>query len=348
MVLPVLRRHWALHARRCPGAAPEKRNALERTYDAFAETAATQWAKLQDAPRHSPKDYARRTIQTLLDASRDPDEQFLVELGGGPTRRASRLGFPRRLDERLVRRRLAKLAAAREERAFVAEPGLAGHGARARAARRHADNQMADRLRVLALAGERPRAARRRVPRDRGRDLRRGSLARFAPERAARRAVGRARRRGRWRRRRAQTEMVKTQRDGRPRAACGTTTTSPTRRMTTPAARCFDVRITVTPKVADARPPPRRNRRPAPSAGSSRAATRPALPLHRRRRRLPATSRSSSRSREYLNLVVQRVDPERRRRGRHRVEHGTRTFPLLRVDRREKSRMALSPSFWGK
>ena len=56
VVLPVLRRHWALHARRCPGAAPEKRNALERTYDAFAETAAKQWAKLQDAPRHSPKD----------------------------------------------------------------------------------------------------------------------------------------------------------------------------------------------------------------------------------------------------------------------------------------------------
>ena len=83
VVLPVLRRHWALHAKRCPGAAPEKRNALERTYDAFVETAATQWAKLQDAPRHSPKGLARRTIQTILDASRDPDEQFLVELGGG-------------------------------------------------------------------------------------------------------------------------------------------------------------------------------------------------------------------------------------------------------------------------
>ena len=40
VVLPVLRRHWALHAKRCPGAAPEKRNALERTYDSFVETAA--------------------------------------------------------------------------------------------------------------------------------------------------------------------------------------------------------------------------------------------------------------------------------------------------------------------
>ena len=114
VVLPVLRRHWALHAKRCPGAAPEKRNALERTYDAFAETAAKQWAKLQDAPRHSPKDYARRTIQTILDASRDPDEQFLVELGGGPHPARIEVRFPTALDERLVRRRLAKLAAARK------------------------------------------------------------------------------------------------------------------------------------------------------------------------------------------------------------------------------------------
>ena len=114
VVLPVLRRHWALHARRCPGAAPEKRNALERTYDAFVETAAKQWARLQDAPRHSPKDYARRTIQTILDASRDPDEQFLVELGGGHADARIEVRFPTALDERLVRRRLAKLAAARK------------------------------------------------------------------------------------------------------------------------------------------------------------------------------------------------------------------------------------------
>ena len=101
VVLPVLRRHWALHAKRCPGAAPEKRNALERTYDSFVETAAKQWAKLQDAPRHSPKDYARRTIQTILDASRDPDEQFLVELGGGGHPARIEVRFPARLDERL-------------------------------------------------------------------------------------------------------------------------------------------------------------------------------------------------------------------------------------------------------
>ncbi len=163
VVLPVLRRHWALHAKRCPGAAPEKRNALERTYDTFVETAAKQWARLQDAPRHSPRDYARRTIQTLLDASRDPDEQFLV--AGGPP------GAHRGQVSREARRATGA-AAAREardgaqERAFVAEPGLAGHGARARAARRHANNQMADRLRVLALAGERQGEARRRVPRD--------------------------------------------------------------------------------------------------------------------------------------------------------------------------------------
>ena len=114
VVLPVLRRHWALHAKRCPGAAPEKRNALERTYDAFVETAAKQWARLQDAPRHSPKGLARRTIQTILDASRDPDEQFLVELGAGPHPARIEVRFPTALDERLVRRRLAKLAAARK------------------------------------------------------------------------------------------------------------------------------------------------------------------------------------------------------------------------------------------
>ena len=62
---------------------------------------------------------------------RDPDEQFLVELGGAPP--GARSATPGRDCER----RHARGGA--QERAFVAEPGLAGR-ARARA-RRHADNR---------------------------------------------------------------------------------------------------------------------------------------------------------------------------------------------------------------
>ena len=53
-------------------------------------------------------------LGAILDASRDPDEQFLVELGGGPHPARIEVRFPTALDERLVRRRLAKLAAARK------------------------------------------------------------------------------------------------------------------------------------------------------------------------------------------------------------------------------------------
>jgi hypothetical protein len=114
VVLPVLRRHWALHAMRCPGAKPERRNALERTYDSFAASAETQWVKLRAAPRHSAQDYARRALQTLLDASRDPDEQFLVALGATEASARIVVRHPASLDERLVRRRLRLLGKARK------------------------------------------------------------------------------------------------------------------------------------------------------------------------------------------------------------------------------------------
>ena len=114
VVLPVLRRHWALHAMRCPGAKPERRNALERTYDSFAGSVETQWVKLRAAPRHSAQDYARRALQTLLDASRDPDEQFLVALGATEASARIVVRHPASLDERLVRRRLRLLGKARK------------------------------------------------------------------------------------------------------------------------------------------------------------------------------------------------------------------------------------------
>ena len=55
----------------------------------------------------------------VVDAARDPDEQFLVELGGGSHPARIEVRFPARLDARLVRRRLAKRATAATDSAAV-------------------------------------------------------------------------------------------------------------------------------------------------------------------------------------------------------------------------------------
>jgi len=117
VVLPVLRRHWALHATRCAkDGTPPPRNAFETAYDRFARSAAKRWAQLQDAEPGTARDYARKAAQTLLDASRDPEEAFLVVVGGGRgDANPLEVRHPAALPEKLVRRRLRLLSRGRHE-----------------------------------------------------------------------------------------------------------------------------------------------------------------------------------------------------------------------------------------
>lgn len=108
-ILPVFRRHWVYY---CDSRAPPPSTPGERAYAALAARASAQWDELQRAAPGSWRDVARRGAEHVLDASRDPDESFLgAAAGEGDV--PVEIVYPASLPERLVRRRLRRLAAAR-------------------------------------------------------------------------------------------------------------------------------------------------------------------------------------------------------------------------------------------
>ena len=106
-ILPVFRRHWVYY---CDSKAPPPSTPGERAYAALAARASAQWDELQRAAPGSWRDVARRGAEHALDASRDPDESFLgAAAGEGDV--PVEIVYPASLPERLVRRRLRRLAA---------------------------------------------------------------------------------------------------------------------------------------------------------------------------------------------------------------------------------------------